>query len=107
MPLPVTPNLGLQVPQGGSTPGAANNTTVDTYPNAISVDLYLIDSLVYSAANPPPPVIGVGLAPPTTGTYILGNILWNSNPMPGGIVGWVCTTAGTPGVWKAFGPITT
>jgi hypothetical protein len=29
----------------------------------------------------------------------------NSAPTAGGNIGWVCTTAGTPGTWKTFGAI--
>lgn len=47
----------------------------------------------------------VGAAAPTTGTWALGDIVYHSAPSPGGNVGWICTTAGTPGTWKAFGGI--
>jgi hypothetical protein len=46
-----------------------------------------------------------GAAAPTTGHHAVGEIRWNSAPAPGGKVGWVCTAAGTPGTWKAFGAI--
>jgi hypothetical protein len=39
---------------------------------------------------------------PTTGTYSVGTVLWKSNAAAGGTPGWVCTTAGTPGTWKAM-----
>jgi len=42
---------------------------------------------------------------PTTGTYLKGDIVWNSNPQPTGYVGWVCVREGTPGEWKPFGQI--
>jgi hypothetical protein len=42
---------------------------------------------------------------PTSGTYQKGEIVWNSNPVSGKYVGWVCTTGGTPGTWKGFGMI--
>lgn len=42
---------------------------------------------------------------PTTGTYSLGDIVYNSNPSAGGYLGWVCIEAGTPGTWKGFGLI--
>ena len=42
---------------------------------------------------------------PTSGTHEQGEIVYNENCVPGGYVGWVCTTAGTPGVWKGFGQI--
>lgn len=44
-------------------------------------------------------------AAPTTGTWLLGDIVYNSSPSAGGYVGWVCTTAGSPGTWKTFGAI--
>ena len=47
----------------------------------------------------------VGTAAPTTGTWDKGNIVWNESPSNGGKIGWVCTTGGSPGVWKSFGSI--
>ena len=42
---------------------------------------------------------------PTSGSYRLGDIVWNSQPRPTGYVGWICTKEGTPGIWKTFGSI--
>lgn len=42
---------------------------------------------------------------PTSGNYGQGDIIWNSNPRVGGNVGWICTRAGSPGVWNRFGDI--
>ena len=42
---------------------------------------------------------------PSTGTHARGEIVFNADPSAGGKVGWVCTAAGTPGTWKAFGAI--
>ena len=39
---------------------------------------------------------------PTTGTWSQSDITYNSNPTAGGTPGWVCTTSGTPGTWKAM-----
>jgi len=44
-------------------------------------------------------------AAPTTGAWLRGDTVWNSAPVAGGTIGWVCTTAGTPGTWKTFGAI--
>lgn len=44
-------------------------------------------------------------AVPTSGTWVRGKRLVNAFPAPGGAEGWVCTTSGTPGVWKTFGSI--
>ncbi len=49
--------------------------------------------------------IDVGPAPPASGHHAAGEVRYNSAPAPGGRVGWVCTAAGTPGTWKAFGAI--
>lgn len=48
----------------------------------------------------------LNLTPPVGATqWEVGDRCLNSNPTPGGASGWVCTTAGTPGVWKTFGTI--
>jgi hypothetical protein len=44
-------------------------------------------------------------AAPTTGTYRVGDIVYNSAPASAGFIGWVCTVAGTPGTWRTFGLI--
>jgi len=46
-----------------------------------------------------------GTSVPSTGNYIVGDIIWNQNPTPTGFVGWICVRAGTPGEWKQFGQI--
>ena len=46
-----------------------------------------------------------GSEQPSQGTHSKGDIVWNDNPQPGGIVGWVCTNTGTPGEWRSFGNI--
>ena len=43
-----------------------------------------------------------GAAVPTTGTWAQGDVRWNTGATAGGSPGWVCTTAGTPGTWKAM-----
>ena len=48
---------------------------------------------------------GVDSAAPTTGTWLQGDIVFNTAPTAGGTIGFVCTTAGTPGTWKTFGAI--
>lgn len=42
---------------------------------------------------------------PTSGTWAVGDIVWNTAPAAAGTLGWVCTTAGTPGTWRTFGGI--
>lgn len=48
-----------------------------------------------------------GSAAPTLGTHNVGDRVWNPAPVAGGNIGWVCTVAGTPGTWRAFGTIAT
>lgn len=43
-----------------------------------------------------------GTAAPTTGTYAVGDMVFNSAPAAGGVPGWTCVSAGTPGTWKAW-----
>jgi hypothetical protein len=42
---------------------------------------------------------------PTTGSWVRGQIVWNTAPTAGGFAGWICTASGTPGTWKTFGAI--
>ncbi|MCY2961755.1 MAG: right-handed parallel beta-helix repeat-containing protein [Planctomycetota bacterium] len=44
-------------------------------------------------------------SPPKSGLWARGDTVWNSEPWPGAPLGWVCTSAGTPGVWDVFGRI--
>lgn len=44
-------------------------------------------------------------AAPTSGSYARGDIVYNASPSASGTIGWVCTTAGSPGTFKAFGAI--
>lgn len=63
--------------------------------------------------SPSTPIAGRGMrqyygtAIPTGSgiAYVPGDIVWNSNVIAGGTLGWVCTTAGAPGTWKAISGI--
>lgn len=46
-----------------------------------------------------------GAAAPGTGTHNVGDRVLNGAPVAGGTIGSICTTAGAPGTWKAFGAI--
>lgn len=46
-----------------------------------------------------------GAGRPLAGTWSVGDIVYNTTPIAGGFIGWVCIVSGTPGTWKAFGPI--
>lgn len=49
--------------------------------------------------------IEVGGHIPSAGIYNRGDMVWNSWPMPGAFVGWICIESGEPGKWKPFGQI--
>ncbi len=49
------------------------------------------------------PVEFFGTSAPVSGTYRVGDKVWNTSPTPSGVMGWVCTTAGSPGTWKTYG----
>lgn len=44
-------------------------------------------------------------AAPSSGTHVQGEVVFNADAIAGGYAGWICTTAGTPGTWKEWGPI--
>ena len=39
---------------------------------------------------------------PTGGPYSQGDIVWNTKPGKGSVLGWVCVSPGSPGVWQPF-----
>lgn len=43
-----------------------------------------------------------GTSAPTTGTWEVGDRIWFTNATAGASPGAICTTAGTPGTWKAM-----
>lgn len=75
-----------------------------------------VDYTVSANLNPTTPIYGrgrrevYGTQDPATAvmsdTFRAGDICWDATPSAGGTVGWICTTAGTPGTWKTFGAIT-
>lgn len=42
---------------------------------------------------------------PSSGDWNVGDISYNTTPQTGSYIGWVCVSAGNPGVWKPFGLI--
>jgi len=42
---------------------------------------------------------------PTVGTWLVGDDIYRTAPAAAGKRAWTCTTAGTPGTWKAWGVI--
>ena len=46
-----------------------------------------------------------GPTAPTSGTFNKGDICWSTTPTEFNYVGWVCSSAGSPGTWLPFGAI--
>jgi hypothetical protein len=42
---------------------------------------------------------------PVSGSWNIGDIVYNSSPIPDSYFGWICVSPGIPGVWKGFGKI--
>lgn len=55
-------------------------------------------------AEDSPQMLGL-LPPPGAGQWEVGDRCFNSVPTAGGVAGWICTSAGNPGVWKAYGAV--
>lgn len=44
----------------------------------------------------------LGNAPPTSGSHVRGDTVWNASPAAGDPAGWMCVSDGTPGGWAAM-----
>jgi len=51
------------------------------------------------------PTVAWGTAAPAAGTWAQGSVVWKTDVAAAGSPGWVCTTAGTPGTWKAMAAV--
>lgn len=91
--------------------GASSFATTDTLKMNFVGNTAEPGIVVYDG-SPCATIVGPGLrhiwftTAPTAGTWAVGDIVWNTGVTAGGFVGWVCTTAGTPGTWKTFGAVT-
>jgi hypothetical protein len=65
----------------------------------------LLTAAIEALSGSLPAIMVRGTAAPATGAHVVGEIVWNTVPTSGGNIGWVCTAAGTPGTWKAWGVI--
>ena len=43
-----------------------------------------------------------GTSAPASGTYVQGDMMFNSAPAAAGPMGWMCVAGGSPGTWKAM-----
>ena len=126
----VTSGAGSYVPLGGNwylLRVSGNGDTVDqaagdtegkirvytTQGSALTAsDFRIMTSFfVTSEAITPLPSIKLGRrecissSVPTNGQWNAGDVTYDDTPANGSNLGWVCTTAGVPGTWAAFGAI--
>lgn len=47
----------------------------------------------------------LGTSAPGSGTWRVGDTVWNTGAAAGGSAGWYCTAAGSPGTWVSFGAL--
>jgi hypothetical protein len=71
--------------------------------NAIEIDYLNIKGMSYYYLGTKKHTYGT--AAPGSGTWELGDIVYNTEPAATEWVGWICVSAGTPGTWKGFGVI--
>lgn len=79
-----------------------------SYPTKTAAAAQGITNVLSGAYNPKIGAVHFGRkdsAIPTTGTWVVGDVVYNSAPASAGFIGWVCTVAGTPGTWRTFGLI--
>lgn len=92
---------GLVLP----TSGVLFVSVMSNVTNATTPVILSIDGTVTQSGNSWNPTVQYRSASPTSGTWRVGDIVYNTSPAASGVIGWVCVTAGTPGSWKSFGNI--
>lgn len=92
-------NLGHNKTNGATMPRGPSDAVVAE--NLAAQHLYLSGNNRENAMR----AVTLGAAAPATGTWVAGDIVFNTAPTSGGKVGWVCVTGGAPGTWKTFGAI--
>jgi hypothetical protein len=112
----VSNNICINTGQGNGTPGKAiklnNFTYVDgnTFSSGYTGNEWDTsargNTLIYGRMDVSAlPSVEWGTAAPTSGRYLQGSVLYNTNVLAGGTLGWVCVSSGTPGTWKGFGGV--
>ena len=59
----------------------------------------------YYPCMDPANLSSLGNAVPTTGTWSVGERVYDATPSTGQPIGWVCTASGIPGTWLGFGDV--
>lgn len=97
--LPITAPTANPTTMGVQFSGSADTAALKLY----QLELWIGKSLP-SVTMPsfPQNVQTYAAAIPAAGEWARGDIIWNNAPSAGGAPGYVCTTGGTPGTWKAM-----
>jgi hypothetical protein len=97
--LPITAPTANPTTMGVSFSGSADTAALKLY----QLELWIGKSLP-SVTMPsyPQNVQTYAAAIPAAGQWAQGDLVWNNAPAAGGTPGWVCTTGGAPGTWKAM-----
>jgi hypothetical protein len=84
----------------------SDNRNLIRFPGSVanpSIYAPLFENGLYLGTTGALQIVKNGSAAPSTGTWAKGSVVFNSSPDIGKQIGWVCTTAGTPGTWAPFG----
>ena len=57
---------------------------------------------VNPASNHREPLIGWAEGPPQVGQWLAGDIIYKVTPAVSSTTGWICLTAGNPGLWTTL-----
>lgn len=82
------------------------NTTAEVWVDEVSVsfgELAPINAAKFGSLELNGKTFTTLSAAPTTGTWKVGDHVFNSAPAVGSPKGWICTVAGTPGTWVSEG----
>jgi len=92
----------LQIINGTST---TENGTVEGNVFDLGYNLTTLSGPIYFPPNIGGATRNYLTAAPGAGTWKRGDVVYHQQPSASGNMGWVCTTAGTPGTWKSWGTI--
>lgn len=98
-------DFGTNSPTAFVNVNCKNGSAVDT--TALQYSPFGLSALSWVANGAASPKFSwtYAVAAPVAGAHLVGDIVWNSSPVSGGFVGFICTGAGSPGTWKTFGAI--
>lgn len=100
----------ILIPGAGASGGGLFALVTDM--DMVNKKVYINQTISTSITNQAPATVlavvyseDFGTSAPSSGAYQVGDRRWTTNPVASGTMGWVCTTAGSPGTWKTFGTI--